>query len=65
MQDPGKQAFDQGRREGLIMEEQGGFRKKRGCRDQLLPLVLLEQTEMVRKAAGMREEFIDFAKVYD
>ena len=34
---------------GLIVEEQGGFRKKRGCRDQLLSLVLLGQTEMVRK----------------
>ena len=27
--------------EGLIAEEQGGFRKQRGCRDQVLSLVLL------------------------
>ena len=50
---------------GLIVEEQGGFRKKRGCRDQLLSLVLLGQTEMVRKPAGMLVAFIDFAKAYD
>ena len=50
---------------GLIEEEQGGFRKKRGCRDQLLSLVLLGQTEMVRKPAGMLVAFIDFAKAYD
>ena len=50
---------------GLIVEEQGGFRKRRGCRDQLLSLVLLGQTEMVRKPAGMLVAFIDFAKAYD
>ena len=50
---------------GLIVEEQGGFRKKRWCRDQLLSLVLLGQTEMVRKPAGMLVAFIDFAKAYD
>ena len=50
---------------GLIVEEQGGFRKKRGCRDQLLSLVLLGQTEMVRKPGGMLAAFINFAKAYD
>ena len=29
---------------GFIAEEQGGFRKGRGCRDQVLSLVLLGQT---------------------
>ena len=50
---------------GLIVEEQGGFQKKRGCRDQLLSLVLLGHTEMVRKPVGMLVAFIDFAKAYD
>ena len=50
---------------GLIAEEQGGFRKRRGCRDQLLSLVLLGQTEMVRKPAGMFVAFIEFVKAYD
>ena len=50
---------------GLIAEEQGGFRKERGCRDQLLSLVLLGQTEVVRKPDGMLVAFIDFAKAYD
>ena len=31
---------------GLIAEVQGGVRKQRGCRDQVLTLVLLGQTEM-------------------
>ena len=49
----------------LIVEEQGGFQKKRGGRDQSLSLMLLEQTEMVRKPAGMLVAFINFAKVYE
>ena len=32
--------------EGLIAEEQGGFQKMRGCRDQVLSLVLLGQMEI-------------------
>ena len=51
--------------EGLITEEQGDFRKQRGCRDQVLALVLLGQTEMVRADRGMLVAFIDFAKAYD
>ena len=35
--------------EGLIADEQGGFRKQRGCRDQVLSLVLLGQMEMLKK----------------
>ena len=56
---------DVAEREGLITEEQGGFRKQRGCRDQVLALVLLGQTEMVRADRGMLVAFIDFAKAYD
>ena len=51
--------------EGLIAEEQGEFRKQRGCRDQVLTLVLLGQTEMAKAARGMLVAFIDFAKAYN
>ena len=50
---------------GLIAEEQGGFWKSRGCRDQVLPLVLPGQTEMIKRRDGMLVAFIDFSKVYD
>ena len=46
--------------EGLIAEEQAGFRKHRGCRDQVLALVLLSQMEVAKKAVGMIVAFIDF-----
>ena len=49
---------------GLIADEQGGFRKQRGCRDQVLKVVLLGQMEMVKKANGMLVAFIDFSKAY-
>ncbi len=39
--------------EGLIAEEQDGFHKQRGCRDQVLTLVLLGQSEMAKAANGM------------
>ena len=39
--------------EGLIAEEQGGFQKMRGCRDQALSLVLLGQMEMLKKSSGL------------
>ena len=51
--------------EGLVAEEQGGFRKQRGCRDQILTLVLLGETEMAKAAKGMLVAFIDFTKTYD
>ena len=51
--------------EGLIAEEQGGFHKQRGCRDQFLTLVPLGQTEMAKAAKGMVVAFVDFAKAYD
>ena len=54
-----------GEEKGLIAEEQGGFRKGRGCRDQLLSLVLLGQTELIRKPDSIPVAFIDFTKAYD
>jgi hypothetical protein len=48
--------------EGLIAEEQGGLRKQRGCREQVLSLVLLGQMEMIKKEGGMLVAFIDFTK---
>ena len=51
--------------EGLIVEQQGGFRKQRRCRDQVLMLVLLGQTEMAKAARGMLVAYIDFPKAYD
>ena len=51
--------------EGLIAEEQGGFRKMRGCRDQVLSLVLYGQMEMLKTSSGMMAVFIDFSKAYD
>ena len=49
----------------LIAEEQGGFRKSRGCRDQVLSLMLLDQTEVIKRKDGMLVAFIDFSKAYD
>ena len=48
----------------LVAEEQGKFRKGRGCRDQLMTLVLLGQVKAVTKT-GMFASFIDFKKAYD
>ena len=48
----------------LVAEEQGGFRKGRGYREQLLTLVLLGQVKAVAKR-GMLASFIDFKKAYD
>ena len=50
---------------GLIAEEQGGFSKQRGCRDQVLTVVLLGQTEMAKAAKGMMVAFTDFTKAYN
>ena len=52
--------------QGLLAEEQGGFRKKRGCRDQglslvRLPLVVIRKDEF----AEIMIAFIDFSKAYD
>ena len=48
----------------LVAEEQGGFRRGRGCRDQLLTLMLLGQIKAMSKR-GMFAGFIDFRKAYD
>ncbi len=48
----------------LVVEEHGGFRKGRGCRDQLMTLVLLRQMKVVM-GRGMFASFIDFKKAYD
>ena len=37
----------------------------RGCRDQVLSLVLLGQMEMLKKSSGLMVAFIDFSKAYD
>ena len=44
---------------GLIAEEQVCFRRNRGCRDQILLLVLLGQAEMVKWNDGMLVALID------
>ena len=48
----------------MVAEEQGGFRKGRGCRDQLITLVLLGHFKAV-PGKGMLVSFIDFKKAYD
>ena len=48
----------------LLAEEQGGFRKGRGCRDQVLTLTLLGQIKAMERK-GMFAAFIDFRKAYD
>ena len=37
----------------LVAEVQGGFRKGRGCRDQILTLMLVRQVQMAMKKSGM------------
>ena len=49
----------------LLAEEQGGFRRGRGCRDQILSLSLLGQTMIAKRRKGMLAAFIDFKKMYD
>ena len=49
----------------LFAEEQGGFRKGKGCRDQILTLMLLGQVQMAARKMGMMAAFIDLKKVYD
>ena len=52
-------------RQQLLAEEQGGFRKGRGCRDQMVTLHLLGQIRMITKKKGMFASFIDLSKAYD
>ena len=50
----------------LVAEEQGGFRKGRGCRDELMTLVLLGQLKACAVSGkGMLFSFIDFKKAYN
>ena len=49
----------------ILADEQGGFRMGRGCRDQILSLVLIGQSMVDKKSSGMVAAFIDFRKVYD
>ena len=51
--------------DGLIVDKQGGFCKLRGCRDQILSMILLAQTRMSGGDNGMFAIFVDFCKVYD
>ena len=37
----------------------------RGCRYQVLSLVLLGQMEMLKTSSGLMVAFIDFSKAYD
>ena len=48
----------------LVVEEQGGFKKSRGCRDQILTLMLVGQVQMAMRKSGMRAAFIDLKKAY-
>ena len=36
----------------LVVEEQGGFRRGRGCRDQIVSLILLGQTKVALQKDG-------------
>ena len=44
----------------LLAEEQGGFRKGKGCRDQIVTQILLGQIKMMTKKRGIFTAFIDF-----
>jgi len=48
----------------LVAEEQGRFQKVRGCRDQLLTLVLLGQVKAVAKN-GCWQVLLTLKKAYD
>ena len=48
----------------LVVEEQGGFRRGGGCRDQIVSLILLGQTKVALQD-GFLAAFIDFSKTYD
>ena len=49
----------------ILADEQGGFRMGRGCRDQILSLVLIGQSMVAKKSSGMVAAFIDFRKAYN
>ena len=49
----------------LVVEEQGSFRRGRGCRDQIVSLFLLGQPKVALQEDGFVAAFIDFSKAYD
>ena len=49
----------------LLADEQGGFRRGRGCRDQILSLLLIGQSMVTKMSSGVVAAFIDFRKAYD
>ena len=51
--------------EGILANEQGGFRSGRSCRDHILSLLLIGQSTVGKKSNGMIAAFIDFKKAYD
>ena len=50
---------------GLVANEQAGFRKGYSCMEQVLSLVLLGQSQVSMKREGMLVAYIDFLKAYD
>ncbi len=50
--------------EGKVSEEQGGFRKGRGCIDQIFAMKKLVE-EYLRKDKKLYEAFMDLEKAYD
>ena len=50
--------------EGILVDEQGGFHSG-SCRDQILSLLLINQSMLAKKTSGMLSAFIDFKKAYD
>ena len=48
----------------VVAEEQGRFRRGRGCGDHLLTLMLVVQIKAMSKR-GMFAGFINFRKAYD
>ena len=51
--------------EGILADEQGGIRSGRGCRDQILSLLLIGESMVAKKSSGMIAVFIDFKKGYN
>ena len=49
--------------EQLLAEEQGGFRRGRGCRDQLLTLTLLGQMTMMARKGGCLQHLLIFVRL--
>ncbi len=49
--------------EGKVSEEHGGFRKGRGCVDQIFPMMLVEK--YLGKDKKLYAAFMDLEKAYD